>query len=432
MARSLNLLTARGVENEKRPGRHADGGGLYLDINPDGRKSWVVLFRSPVHRAERKAADGTVKAIGKQREMGLGAFGTSNDLVSLAAARDLAEAARKLLREGKDPLDERNRVAAPVRTVPTFGEVADQFIAAMAPSWKNDKHADQWRMTLKEYAAPIRAKPVDQIAVADVLECLKPHWEQRPETADRLRGRIERVLNAAKASGHRTGENPAAWRGHLENLLPKRQKLTRGHHAAMPYVDVPGFLADLRGRQGVAALCLEFLVLTAARSGEARGARWDEIDADAKVWTIPGYDPETGRRMKAGQTHRVPLTPRMLAILDIVKPLRRDDDLVFPGMKDGAPLSDMTLAAVMKRMKRDDFTPHGFRSAFRDWAGSATSFPRELAEEALAHMIGNKVERAYRRSDALERRRELMAAWEQFCCPLAGTVIDLASHRKTG
>ncbi len=279
----------------------------------------------------------------------------------------------------------------------------------MAPSWKSDKHADQWRMTLKVYAGPLRPKPVDQIAVANVLECLKQHWEQRPETTDRLRGRIEGLLNAAKANGHRTGENPAARRGHLENLLPKRQKLTRGHHAAMPCAEVPSFLVELRGRQGVAALCLEFLVLTAARSGEARGARWSEIDAEAKVWTIPGYDPTTGRRMKAGQTHRVPLPSRMIAILETVRPLRRPDDLVFPGKKYGAPLSDMTLTAVMKRMNRNQFTANGFRSAFRDWAGSATSFPRELVEEALSHLIGNKVERAYRRSDALERRRELMA-----------------------
>ena len=427
MARSLNNLTARGVEKETAPGRHADGGGLYLDVNPDGRKTWVFLYRSPVHRTERKDATGKVKAIGKQREMGLGALGTGKDRVSLAVARDLAEAARKLLREDRDPLDERERAAVPVARVPTFGELADQFIASMEAGWRNEKHAAQWRMTLKEYAAPLRSKLVNEIGVEDVLACLRPHWEQRPETADRLRGRIERVLNAAKAQGHRTGENPAAWRGHLENLLPKRQKLTRGHHDAMPWQDVPAFVARLQQREGVAALVLEFLILTAVRSGEARGARWAEFDIEAKVWTIPAP------RMKAGAVHRVPLTPRALVILETVKPLRRDDDLVFPGQKDGAALSDMTLAAVLNRMKIENATPHGFRSSFRDWAGSATSFPREIAEEALAHVVGNKTERAYRRSDALERRRELMAAWEQYCGkPIGTNVTALPARKATG
>ena len=275
-------------------------------------------------------------------------------------------------------------------------------------------------MTLREYAAPLRGKPVDQISVADVLACLKPHWEQRPETADRLRGRIERVLNAAKASGHRAGENPAAWRGHLENLLPKRSKLSRGHHAAMPFADVPGFLADLRKRGGIAALAVEFLVLTAARSGEVRGALWSEFDLAAKVWTIPAV------RMKAGKEHRVPLTARALAILDTIKPLARADGLVFPSLKPGRPLSDMSLSAVLRRMKIADATCHGFRSSFKDWATSTTSYPSELSEWCLAHITGDKAERAYRRQDQLERRRELMAAWEQFCtAPAGGNVVAL-------
>ena len=425
MARASNLLTARAAASLTEVGRRADGGGLFLDVRPakegaSAAKSWVFIYRSPVHRTERKAKDGTVQFVGRSREMGLGRFGTTGDMVSLAGARNLAEAARTLIRDGKDPLDEREKAAAPAAKVPTFGELADQFVSAMEGQWRNEKHRAQWRMTLDQYAKPLRNKPVNEIDVADVLVCLKPHWERRPETADRLRGRIERVLNAAKAKGHRTGENPAAWRGHLENLLPKRQKLSRGHHNAMPWQDVPAFIGALRQRTGVAALALEFLILAAARSGEARGARWDEIDTTARIWTIPA------RRMKAGVEHRVPLTGRMLAIIETVRPLRRDDNLVFPGLKRGAPLSDMTLAAVLKRMKVTGATPHGFRSAFRDWAGSATSFPHEIAEEALAHAVGSQVERAYRRQDALERRRELMAAWERFLeGDAAGNVVRM-------
>jgi integrase len=425
MARGQNKLTAKGVEKLAKGGRYGDGGGLYLDVKDADSgpvsKVWTFLYRSPVHRTAGTGKQAKLR-VGKLRQMGFGPFGVGKDgSVTLAMARDKAAEARKLIVEGKDPIDDRRRAAEPVQVIPTFGELADQFITSMEGGWKNEKHVDQWRMTLTTYAATLRDKPVDQIGVADVLECLKPHWEQRPETAGRLRGRIERVLNAAKAQGFRSGENPAAWHGHLENLLPSRQKLTRGHHAALPYNDVPAFLAKLRERSGLAALCLEFTILTAVRSGESRGTRWSEIDLDAKVWNIPA------ERMKAGTAHRVPLTPRMLAILAIVKPLARVDGLVFPGTRSGAPLSDMSLSAVLRRMKVNDITVHGFRSSFRDWCGSATAYPRELAEEALAHVIGSKVERAYRRADALERRRELMATWEKFCA--GSDVIDLASRR---
>jgi integrase len=418
MARGINLLTAKSVAALTMAGKHHDGGGLFLIVRSEnGRvvgKSWAFIYRSPVHRTSRKTSDGTTKAVGRTREMGLGPFGTDTDKVSLAAARALAIGARTLIRAGKDPLDERARAAqAPAVHVPTFGEMADRHIEAMASSWRNAKHVAQWRTTLTDHAASLRPLPVDRIETTDVLAVLTPLWSTIPETASRLRGRIEAVLNRAKAERHRTGENPAAWRGHLEHLLPVRQKLTRGHHAALPWSDVPAFVAALRGRQGVAALVLEFTILTAARSGEVRGACWSEVDRTAKVWTVPA------RRMKAGVEHRVPLTPRMLAILATVEPMRRDDDLVFPGTRYGSPLSDMTLAALLKRMKHK-VTVHGFRSAFRDWAGSATAFPRELAEEALAHVIGSKVERAYRRQDALERRREMMIAWERFCDPPAG------------
>ena len=285
---------------------------MYLSID-DGegkRKRWVFLFRD--------------RQTGKLREMGLG----SGADVTLAKAREKAAAARALLAAGQDPIaaaTEAATAAKKVRTVPTFGELADQFIEAMAPSWRNDKHAEQWRMTLTEYAKAIRDKPVDQIDVADVLAVLKPHWEQRPETAGRLRGRIERVLNAAKAQGYRTGENPAAWRGHLENLLPARQKLSRGHHEALPWSQVPEFMGALRQREGVAALAVEFAILTAARSGEVRGAAWDEFDVAAKLWTVP---PE---RMKAGREHRVPLTARAVEIIETVSKLP-NDAYVFPGM----------------------------------------------------------------------------------------------------
>jgi integrase len=426
MARAINKLTARTAATLTEIGRHTDGGGLYLEVARGKSKSWMFLYRSPVHRTQRDGKAGTApKMVGKLREMGLGAYGTETDKVSLAAARDLAEAARKLIKDGLDPLDERNRVVAPVARIPTFGEMADQLIKAMSPSWRNEKHREQWVMTLKEYAAPLREKRVNEIDVADVLACLNPHWEQRPETAGRLRGRIERVLNAAKAQGHRTGENPAAWRGHLENLLPKRGKLTRGHHEAMPWADVPDFLDKLRKRKGLAAVTLEFTVLTAARSGESRGAVWDEINLETKVWTIP---PE---RMKRGIVHRVPLTDRMLEILENVRPLRREDGLVFPGAKRGTPQSDATLSAVLKRMKVDDVTVHGFRSSFRDWCGDTTSFPREIAEAALSHVVGNKVEVTYRRGDALERRRELMAAWEQFCAAPVGGNVTLLHQEAT-
>jgi integrase len=417
MARLQNRLTAKSAAAITAPGRYADGGGLYLDVAAGGSKSWVVFYRSPVHRIERKG-----KIAGKMREMGLGAYckddGKADGKVTLAMAREKAAAARKLISDKKDPLDERDREALPAARVPTFGEIADKLIEIMAPGWKNEKHAYQWRHTLTVYAAALRNKPVNEIAVEDVVGCLKPHWEQRPETAARLRGRIERVLNAAKAQGHRSGENPAVWRGLLEHHLPPQSQLVRGHQAALPWEEVPNFLSALRKRDGVTPLALEFLLLTATRNTETRKAVWSEFDLVAKVWSIPG------KRMKGGKTHRVPLTPRMLEILETVKPLRREDDFVFPGQKDGAPLSIVIFTTLLRRMKVI-VTAHGFRSSFRDWAGD-TGHSREVAEEALSHIIGNAVERAYRRSDALEQRRKLMEAWERFCgMPVGGNVLPL-------
>jgi integrase len=287
----------------------------------------------------------------------------------------------------------------------------------MRPSWRNGKHAAQWEMTLRDYAAPLRRLPVNTITTDDVLSVLKPLWSDRPETASRLRGRIERVLDAGKAQGLRNGENPARWRGHLDQLLPKRQQLTRGHHAAMSYVEVPTFMTDLQGRQATAAQALEFAILTAARTGEVLGARWEEFDLDRAVWILPAT------RMKAGREHRVPLSRRAL---NIVKAMHdsRNGDFVFAGQKPGNPLSVMALEMVLRRMKIDGVTVHGFRSAFRDWAAECTGFSNEVCEAALAHVIENKAEAAYRRGDLFDKRRKLMEAWATYCAATkAGKIV---------
>lgn len=343
--------------------------------------------------------------------MGLGGFPD----ISLSDARQKAGEARKLLRAGVDPLIAGKKS----RAVPKFGELADTVTADLSAGFRNAKHRAQWKMTLEVYAAPLRGKPVDTIDTADVLAVLKPLWTEKPETASRLRGRIEKVLNAAKATGYRAGENPAAWRGHLDNLLPKQPKLTRGRHAAMAYADVPAFMGRLRDRDEIAAQALEFTVLTAARSGETLGATWTEIDREARVWTLPAS------RMKAGREHRVPLSEAAMALLQRLYD-HRTGEVIFPAPR-GGHFSDMAMSAVLRRMKIEGVTVHGFRSAFRDWCGNETAFPRELAEQALAHVIGDKAEQAYRRSDALERRRELMQAWANFCAPIgAGNVVRLA------
>ena len=402
--RAINKLSARFVATVSEPGRYGDGGNLHLAVSPSGARSWLFLYRYG----------------GRQREMGLG---PARD-VPLAKARALSADARALLAEGVDPIEHRRKVAEEAekaaRRVPTFGEAADALIEAMEPAWRNPKHRAQWRMTLgrvrnkrgeltgEGYCLALADQPVNEITTADVLAVLKPLWQAKPETASRIRGRIEAVLSAAKAQGHRTGENPALWRGHLDHLLPARAKLSRGHHAALPYTDAPAFMTRLRASEGLGARALEFAILTAARSGEVRGATWTEIDLDAKLWTVPAV------RMKGGREHRVPLSDPAMAVIEAVKPRRRVDDLVFPGTKLYAPLSDMSLSAVLRRMKAPGITVHGFRSAFRDWAGDATAFPRDVAEAALAHAIRDSTEAAYRRGDALQKRRELMAAWASY------------------
>lgn len=392
MALSLNKLSARFVTTTMKPGRHSDGGGLYLVVDEGGARRWVFKYR----RQDRA------------REMGLGGL----KAVPLVKARELAAEARAQLAAGVDPITA--KASAKIAT-PLFGDFADELIADMAPQFRNEKHLAQWKMTLREYAKLLRTKPVDQIETADVVAVLKPIWLSKSETASRLRGRIERVLDAAKAKGHRSGENPARWRGHLDTLLPKRQKLTRGHHAAMHYTDVPAFLADLRKRDALSALALEFTILTAARSSETMGMRWSEVDTDKAVWTIPKG------RMKAGREHRVPLSLRALAIIEKATEFGTDPDaFVFPGRREGRPLSVMSYEMLLRRMKVQ-VTTHGFRSSFRDWCGEETSFPREVAEAALAHAVGDETERAYRRGDALAKRRQLMDAWADHCEPPAAT-----------
>ena len=320
----------------------------------------------------------------------------------------MRDEARRICAAGRDPITERKADAAKRSEAVNFGEFADAHIADITPGFRNEKHKAQWAMTLRTYAAPLRNKKLDEISTEDVLGVLKPIWSTKSETASRLRGRIERVLDAARARGMRQGENPARWRGHLDKLLPKQQKLTRGHHAAMAYRDVPAFMERLRDTDSTSAKALEFCILAAARSGDVLGAKWSEIDRDDNVWTVPAT------RMKAHREHRVPLTDRMRSILDTMAELRTSD-YVFPGQKRGRPLSVMAFEMVLRRMKIEDATVHGFRSAFRDWAAVERAFERETAEGALAHTVGGATERAYWRDDGLEKRRALMAAWADFC-----------------
>jgi integrase len=406
MAGKLHKLSARTVAALTRPGRHSDGGGLYLFVSRDAaalRRRWVFRFTQ-----DRKT-----------REMGLG---PANG-VSLAEARKLAAAARNEVANGRDPIEARDAGRRASRGRKAFGECATALIAAKQSEWRNARHRQQWRVTLETYCAPIWAMPVDEVDTEAVLGVLRPLWQTRPETASRLRGRIEAVLDAAKAQGLRQGENPARWRGHLDKLLPKRQKLSRGHFAAMPYSQVPAFLAALREREGMAARALEFLILTAARSGEVLGTRWEEIDLAANVWTIPPA------RTKAGRAHRVPLSSRALAILEKLAAARASE-FVFFGQQPDRPLSPASLQMVLRQMQVEGVTVHGFRSAFRDWAGNETHFQRELAESALAHVIGDKAEQAYRRSDALEKRRDLMEAWAVHCEPRAGSNVVSMTRPK--
>ena len=346
--------------------------------------------------------------------------GASARSVTLADAREKAAAARRKIAQGLNPIEDRKRDSG----IPTFGDMAESVHESLSAGFRNEKHKAQWKNTLDTYAASLRNKPVDTVSTDDVLTVLKPIWTEKAETASRLRGRIEKVLDAARAKGFRQGENPARWRGHLDHLLPKPPKLARGHHAAMAYDEISPFIGKLRERESPAAIALEFCILTAARSGEVLGARWSEIDIEKKVWTIPA------NRMKAGREHRVPLSNRSISILKKLAKLNMGE-FVFPGQKPNRPLSNMAMEMVLRRMQIVDATVHGFRSSFRDWAGNVTSFPREVIETALAHVIGDKAEQAYRRSDALDKRRKLMDTWAAFCEPrTSANVVPLRGGQR--
>jgi integrase len=407
-----NALTPLAVKNAK-PGSYADGGGLRLLVKESGAKSWVYRFMLN----------------GKSRDIGLGSAAGAG-AVSLADARDAASALRLQVKAGVDPLAERERKAAEALAAEqaakiaavTFKSVAKTYIAANEDSWRNAKHRQQWTNTLETYVYPVIGDtPVADVTTAHVMQILEPIWRAKPETASRVRGRIETIMDAAKARGYRQGENPARWRGHIAQLLPARTRLSRGHHKALPYEDLPAFMGGLRKRQAVAALALEFTILTAARSGEVLGAKWDEIDLEKAVWTVQAV------RMKAGKEHRVPLSARAVEILKEAKKL--GSDWAFPA-NSGGQLSSMAMTMLLRRMKAG-VTVHGFRSAFRDWAAERTSYPHEVCEMALAHTIGNKAEAAYRRGDLFDKRRRLMADWATFCAGNAGTGADVTPIRQT-
>lgn len=390
MARALNRLTVRQVATIKKPGRHADGGGLYLRITPGGARAWVFMATTE----------------GKRAEIGLGAASA----VTLAAARELATRMRAAVVSGRDP----RAVLAPVAQsiaprIPTFGEFAESYIASVEAGWKNAVHRQQWRNSLRDHAAALMQTPIDQIGTDDVLTLLQPIWLAKAETAKRVRGRIEKILDAAKVRDLRPRDamNPAAWKGHLALLLPAQPKLARGHHAALAWKAAPAFFAELKQRHAVAARCLEFVILTAARSGEALGATWSEVDFAQRLWTVPAS------RMKAGVEHIVPLSSAALSVLNAARANESAPTGAIFSIA-GAARSNMAMAMLLRRMGRLDITVHGFRSTFRDWVGDATSYPRELVEQALAHTISNKAERAYRRGTALERRRELMEGWASY------------------
>jgi integrase len=381
-AMARNKLSETKIKTLTKPGIYGDGDGLFLRVRAGGSRQWVFIY----------------KRAGKRVEIGLGGYGQGTAPVPLALAREKADEVRARLARGED-----------LATRKTFADVMEDVIEVKEASFKNAKHKAQWRMTLDEYARPLHKKPVSDITRDDVVEALKPIWSTIPETADRTRMRIAAVMDHARARGLFVGDNPASWRGGLKELLPARNKLTRGHHAAAAYKDMPAIMAKLRASDAVSARAVEFTALTASRSGEVRGAVWSEIDFAQAVWIVPA------ERMKAGREHRVPLTGRMLAILEERKQVACGD-LVFEGGKEGTAISDTAMVKSLRAASEDKtITLHGLRSSFRDWAGDTTGHPREVAEAALAHAVGDVVEQAYRRSDALAKRRAMMEDWTKYC-----------------
>ncbi|WP_321856564.1 tyrosine-type recombinase/integrase [Paraburkholderia tropica] len=393
-SRSIHRLSALSVARLTGPGYYCDGGGLYLQVSPAGARSWVYRFRHA----------------GRLREMGLGGLRR----VSLADARERAQGCRRQLGNGLDPIEERRRErsqrAVQLARTKTFDECTTAYIKANRAGWKNEKHVAQWESTLATYASPfIGSLPVRDIDTTHIVSVLEPIWEAKPETASRVRGRVEAVLDWAKAHRYRDDENPARWKGHLDKVLPARTKVRKvRHHAALPYAEVAAFIKTLRVQEGLAARALELAVLTAARTNEVIGARQSEFDLEAGMWTVPA------ERMKAQRAHRVPLSATAVVL---VRRLLGDTDteLLFPGGKKEKPLSNMAMLTVLRRMKCDGLTVHGFRSTFRDWAAECTIYPNEMAEMALAHTVDDKVEAAYRRGDMFQRRRQMMDDWGMWC-----------------
>jgi integrase len=411
MPRTLNRLSTLKVTRAKKRGMYADGGGLYLRVAEGGSKNWVFRYT----------------ANGRLRDMGLGPVHT----LSLAEARDAATECRKLRLRGVDPITHRRASltagkASDAKAI-SFRECAEAYMTSHEPGWHNARHREQWRNSLQSYVYPLLGDlPVNAIDTRLVMQVVQPMWKDKTETASRVRGRIELVLDWAKASGFRDGENPARWRGHLEQLLPKRSKVRQIKHlAALPYQQVGAFVSRLRQHDTVSALALEFVVLTAARVGEVLNATWDEIDFLNRVWTVP---PE---RMKTRKEHRVPLSDAAMRVLQKMQRTRQSA-CVFPGTREGRPMSQATPLVLVKAVARRDINVHGLRSTFRDWAAERTTFPREVAEMALAHAIPNAVEAAYRRGDLFDKRRKLMDAWAAYCAKVetdAGKVVALARAR---
>jgi|TARA_B100000315_G_C14529087_1_gene565251 integrase len=403
MARKYEKLKAVSVTKLKKAGLHSDGAGLYLRIGPTGAKSWIFRYMKD----------------GKSHDMGLGPLHT----VSLAKARTFATEHRLLLRDGIDPIINRkgeiSKEKLETAKAITFAQCAAEYIDSNGPQWKNPKHVNQWRNTLATYVYPVFGdRPVQQIDIELVLKVLRPIWQSKTETASRVRGRIENILDAARVQGYREGENPARLKGHLDKILPPKSKIqTVKHHPALPYVEILQFIHELRQQEGVGAQALYFTILTAARTQETIEATWDEIDGD--IWTRP---PEhmKGKEDEDGE-HRVPLTKQAR---QIVNGLEQVNDYIFPGQKSNRGLSNAAMTTVLKRMGRSDLTVHGFRSTFKDWAAEETTFPNEVSELALAHKIDSKVEAAYRRGDLFEKRRKLMEAWSRYCHSKKAKVIS--------
>jgi integrase len=411
MAVQIERLTAKGVEKKRKPGYHADGAGLYLQVSGSGSKSWVFRYMRQ----------------GRAREMGLGSF----DSNSLADARQTAREQRKLLEQGIDPIEARGAAKLQKQLADgkskAFADCATAYIEAHKAGWRDARHAKDWTNSLETHANPIiGALPAKAIDTSLVIKVLEPIWRTKTVTANRVRSRMELVLDWAKVRGYRDGENPARWRGHLDKLLPKPGKVaTVEHHEAMPYAEVGAFMKELRGRKGRVAEALEFIILTAARLSEAVNAKWEEIDWQNKVWIVPAA------RMKSAREHRVPLSDAATGVLQRLMDTNQSD-YIFPGKNGKKPLFDGRCLRLLKEVGHEDLTVHGFRSTFRDWAAEQTSTPSRIAEAALAHVVGDQTEAAYQRGDLLKKRRLLMQSWAEYCARTKSARVVNMGQRNAG